>query len=140
MTLAALEATMKQYLNGEDAVSGIRILRAITEPLAGVEKRAKKLLAILKKLHIDGLVPVLKEGTSMTGGGALPTQEIPTMLLSIKSPRISANRLDNRLRHSEVPVIVRIAEDEVLLDLRTIDEEEFVLDKEGLQRIFSENV
>ncbi|MBE9545954.1 MAG: L-seryl-tRNA(Sec) selenium transferase [Proteobacteria bacterium] len=140
LTLAALEATMKQYLNGEDAVSGIRILRAITEPLADVEKRAKKLLTILKKSHIEGLVLVLKEGTSMTGGGALPTQEIPTMLLSIKSPCMSAGRLGERLRHCEVPVVVRIAEDEVLIDSRTVDEEEFAFIEEGLQQVFAEDV
>lgn len=140
MTLAALEATMKQYLNGEDAVSGIRVLRAITEPLADVETKAEKLLIILQKLDIEGLVLTLKEGTSMTGGGALPTQEIPTMLLSIKSSRISASRLGERLRHCEVPVIVRIAEDEVLLDLRTVDEEEFTFIKKGLQQVFAEDV
>ncbi len=140
MTLAALEATMKQYLNGEDAISDIRILRAIIEPLADVETKAKKLLIILQKLCIEGLVLTLKEGFSMTGGGALPTQEIPTMLLSIKSPRLSASRLDKRLRDCEVPVIVRIAEDEVLLDLRTVDEEEFAFIKEGLQLVFAEDV
>ncbi len=136
LTLAALEATMKQYLNGEGALSNIRILRAITEPLADVEKRAEKLLTLLQELDSEGLVLTLKKGASMTGGGALPTQEIPTMLLSVKSSRISANRLDEHLRHCDVPVVVRISEDEVLLDLRTIDEEEFAFIKAGLQSIY----
>lgn len=136
LTLAALEATMKQYLNGEGALSNIRILRAITEPLADVEKRAEKLLTLLQALDSEGVVLTLKKGTSMTGGGALPTQEIPTMLLSIKSSRISANRLDDHLRHCDVPVVVRISENEVLLDLRTVDEEEFAFIEAGLQSIY----
>ncbi len=136
LTLAALEATMKQYLNGEGALSNIRILRAITEPLADVEKRAEKLLTLLQELDSKGVVLTLKKGASMTGGGALPTQEIPTMLLSVKSSRISANRLDEHLRHCDVPVVVRISEDEVLLDLRTIDEEEFAFIEAGLQSIY----
>jgi len=136
LTLAALEATMKQYLNGEGALSNIRILRAITEPLADVEKRAEKLLTLLQELDSEGVVLTLKKGASMTGGGALPTQEIPTMLLSVKSSRISANRLDEHLRHCNVPVVVRISEDEVLLDLRTIDEEEFAFIEAGLQSIY----
>lgn len=136
LTLAALEATMKQYLNGKGALSNIRILRAITEPLADVEKRAEKLLTLLQALDSEGVVLTLKKGTSMTGGGALPTQEIPTMLLSIKSSRISANRLDDHLRHCDVPVVVRISENEVLLDLRTVDEEEFAFIEAGLQSIY----
>lgn len=136
LTLAALEATMKQYLNGKGALSNIRILRAITEPLADVEKRAEKLLTLLQALDSKGVVLTLKKGTSMTGGGALPTQEIPTMLLSIKSSRISANRLDDHLRHCDVPVVVRISENEVLLDLRTVDEEEFAFIEAGLQSIY----
>jgi len=140
LTLAALEATMKQYLNSEGIISDIRILRAITEPLTDVEKRAKKLLTILKKLRIKELILTQKKGYSMAGGGSLPTQEIPTMLLSIKSSRISASRLDERLRHCEVPIVARISEEEVLFDLRTIDEEEFTFVKKGLQQISTENV
>ncbi|MDO9530429.1 MAG: L-seryl-tRNA(Sec) selenium transferase [Syntrophales bacterium] len=136
LTLAALEATMKQYLNGEGALSNIRILRSITEPLADVEKRAEKLLTLLQELDSEGVVLTLKKGASMTGGGALPTQEIPTMLLSVKSSRISANSMDEHLRHCDVPVVVRISDDEVLLDLRTIDEEEFKFIETGLQSIY----
>ncbi len=135
LTLAALEATMKQYLNGEGAFFNIRILRSITEPLSDVEKRAEKLLKLLQEHNSKEVVLTLKKGASMTGGGALPTQEIPTMLLSIVLTSMSASRLGERLRHCEVPVIVRISEDEVLLDLRTIDEEEFVFIETGLQNI-----
>lgn len=136
LTLIALEATLKQYLNEGDAVSNIRSLRALTEPLSDVEKRADKILAMLEKMEIKNLSLSLKSGFSMAGGGSLPVEEICTILLSIKSPLISASRLDELLRRWEVPIIARISEDEVLLDMRTIDEEEFTFIKEGLQHIF----
>ena len=137
LTLAALEATMKQYLNEEDAVYNIRALRALTESLTDIEMRAQKLMAMLKELRIKGLILALKKGFSMAGGGSLPAQEIPTMLVSVRSSRISASRLDEHLRHCKIPIIVRISEEEVLFDLRTIDEGEFTFIREGLQRIFT---
>ena len=71
----------------------------------------------------------------MAGGGSLPTQEIPTVLVAIDSPRLSASRLGKKLRYLEIPVIARISEEEVLFDLRTIDETEFVLIQSGLKDI-----
>lgn len=136
LTLIALEATMKQYLNTEDAVTNIRSLRALTEPLADVEKRAEKILTILKKMRVAGLTLVLKKGFSMAGGGSLPMENISTILLSIRSSLISANRLDECLRMCDVPIVARISEDEVLFDLRTIEEDEFRFIKEGLRNIF----
>jgi L-seryl-tRNA(Sec) selenium transferase (EC 2.9.1.1) len=136
LTLIALEATMKQYLNTGDAVTNIRSLRALTEPLSDVEKRAEKILTILKKMHVAGLTLALKKGFSMAGGGSLPMEKIPTILLSIRSSLISASRIEESLRQCMVPIVARISEDEVLFDLRTIEEEEFRFIKEGLQHVF----
>jgi len=135
LTLAALEATMKHYLNMEEAISSIKGLRALTEPVTTVEKRARKLLKILKKSSFEGFSFSLKKGYSMAGGGSLPTQEIPTVLVVIDSPRLPASRLGEKLRYLEIPVIARISEEEVLFDLRTIDETEFVLIESGLKDI-----
>ncbi|HVO68045.1 MAG TPA: L-seryl-tRNA(Sec) selenium transferase [Syntrophales bacterium] len=137
LTLAALEATMMQYLQPEMAVNRIRVLKALTEPLEDVTKRAKKLLSILRKERYDGIVLSLNKGFSMPGGGSLPTQEIPTMLLSVVSERMSPSSLEEHLRYLDVPIIARIAEDEVLFDLRTIEEEEFPYIRDGLKKIAS---
>jgi L-seryl-tRNA(Ser) seleniumtransferase len=137
LTLAALEATMMQYLQPERAVSSLRVLKALTEPLTDVNKRAKKLLSLLRKEHLEGFLLSLKKGFSMSGGGSLPTQEIPTMLLSIVSKRMSPSSLEDCLRCLDIPIIARIAEDEVLFDLRTIEEEEFTYIRDGLKRIAS---
>ena len=77
----------------------------------------------------------LKDGMSLAGGGSLPTQEIPTVLLAVNSERISSGRLEKKLRLLDVPIIARIYEDETLFDLRTIDEDEFELIEAGLKSI-----
>jgi L-seryl-tRNA(Ser) seleniumtransferase len=137
LTLAALEATLMQYLQPELAVKRLRVLRALTENLADVAKRAKKLLSLLRKEHFEGLAISLKKGFSMSGGGSLPGQEIPTMLLSIVSAGMSPSSIEERLRKLDVPIIARIAEDEVLFDLRTIEEGEFPYVRDGLKKIAS---
>ncbi len=137
LTLAALEATLIQYLQPETAVKRLRVLRALTEKPADVAKRAKKLMSMLRRGHFEGLTMSLKKGFSMSGGGSLPGQEIPTMLLSVVSMHMSPSTVEERLRQLDVPVIARIAEDEVLFDLRTIEETEFPFIKDGLEKISS---
>lgn len=137
LTLAALEATMMQYFQPDRAISRLRVLKALTEPLKDVDKRAKKLLSLLRKERWEGVIMSVKKGFSMSGGGSLPTQEIPTILLSLVSKHLSPSNLEERLRYLEIPIIARIADDEVLFDLRTIEEEEFPSIKNGLRQIFS---
>lgn len=137
LTLAALEATMMQYFQPERAMNRLRVLKALTEPFKDVDKRAKKLLSLLRKEHWEGVIMSVKNGFSMSGGGSLPAQEIPTMLLSVVSKHLSPSHLEERLRYLEIPIITRIVDDEVLFDLRTIEEEEFSLIKNGLKQIFS---
>jgi L-seryl-tRNA(Ser) seleniumtransferase len=136
LTLAALEETMKQYLDPEGAVAHLPVLKSLTEPLADIQKRAKKLLTLLQKIsNRKTLSFSIKKGASMAGGGALPTQEIPTALISVRSAHLTPNQLEEHLRHLEVPIIARIADDGLLLDLRTITEEEFAYIKEGFMKL-----
>ncbi|MEI8172936.1 MAG: L-seryl-tRNA(Sec) selenium transferase [Deltaproteobacteria bacterium] len=137
LTLAALEGTMMQYLRPGKAVSHLRVLRMLTEPVSDVSRRAKKLLAMLRKERFEGLTLSLKKGFSMAGGGALPTQEIPTMLISITSKQLSPGSLEERLRRPDVPIIARISDNEVLFDLRTIAEEEYSFIRDGLKYAMS---
>jgi L-seryl-tRNA(Ser) seleniumtransferase len=135
LTLAALEATMMQYLNPGKALLQLRILRALTEPVRDVEKRARRLLAALGRLKLAGMHAVLKKGASRSGGGSLPDQDIPTFLIGIKSDHLSCNMMEYRLRRLPVPIIARIADDEMLMDLRTIDDQEFPLIIKGLKTV-----
>ncbi len=137
LTLAALEATMIEYLQPEEALHNIRVLKALTEPFASVKKRAQKLLTAAKKTVKEGAAFSLKEGASLAGGGALPTCEIPTMLVCLRPAGMTSSVLEKRLRALDVPVIARIADDEVLLDARTIAEEEIPLVRDGIKTIFA---
>ncbi len=131
LTLAALEATLIRYLNPDKALSGIRTLRSLTAPVNDMARMARRLLSGLQRLNLAGFTFRLQKGASLAGGGSLPTQEIPTMLISIRSTTLPTNKLEERLRSLDIPIIARIVDNEVLLDIRTIDEEEFALIKKG---------
>jgi L-seryl-tRNA(Ser) seleniumtransferase len=135
LTLAALEATLRIYLNPQEALNRLRILKALTEPLSDVTRRARKLLGMLKRVLPASFSLALRPGVSMVGGGALPGMEIPTMMVGVRMAGLSAGRLEGRLRRLDVPIIVRVANDELLLDLRTIAEDELMLIREGLSAL-----
>jgi L-seryl-tRNA(Ser) seleniumtransferase len=134
-TLAALEATMMHYLKPEEAMDRLRVLRALSEPLASVKRRARRLLMQLRKLEMEGMTFSLKDDVSLTGGGSLPTQGIPTCVVSVKAVHLSPDRLEQRLRSLETPIVARISEDELLLDLRTVDRGELSFIKEGFSAL-----
>jgi len=137
LTLAALEGTLMQYLEPETVLGNLPVLAALTESLADVRKRAEKLFSMLTADNLPGLTLSVKEGSSMSGGGSLPGQEIPTALLSVASARVAPNAFEARLRGLAVPIIARIAEDEILFDMRTVEEEEFPYIRDGLKKITS---
>ncbi len=136
-TLAALEATLMHYLTPDKAVQELRSLKALTEPLADVKKRARKLIQKLKKANLPDLSYELKEAKAAAGGGSLPTQDIPTAVVAIKCAKMTANRMEALLRQVPVPVIVRVDENEILLDLRTVAEEEFGFVVDALRQLLS---
>ncbi len=134
-TLAALEATLMHYLNPESAPRTLRSLKALTEPLAEVKKRARKLLVKLKKINLPDLTFEVRESAAAAGGGSLPTQDIPTAVVAIRHAKITPSRMEARLRQMPVPVIVRVDEKEILIDLRTVAEDEFGFVIDGLRNI-----
>jgi L-seryl-tRNA(Ser) seleniumtransferase len=135
LTLAALEATLIQYLHPDQAAREIPTLRSLMMPFPEVAKRAKRLAAMLRRGGMAGLKVVLEKDVSAVGGGALPLKEIETMLVAVQYAGLSAVRLEEKLRRLEVPVIARIDEDEVLFDVRTVRDDEFPVIRNGLKTI-----
>ncbi len=134
LTLAALEGTLIHYLNPPAALEKIRVLKALTEPFAQVRKRAGRLLRLLKTAGIaEGMTISRQAGFGMAGGGSLPLEEIPTMLLAIDPHEMSPETLDRRLRQRGV--VGRISADRLLLDCRTINDEELFLVRDALVEI-----
>jgi L-seryl-tRNA(Ser) seleniumtransferase len=134
-TLAALEATLMLYLNTAAAPKKLRALKALTEPVEDVRKRAEKLIAKLQKEKFDALNFSLREDFAAAGGGSLPTQQIPTVLVAVLNKKMPATKMEEKLRRLDVPIIARVDKDEILFDLRTVAEDEFVFIIEGLKQI-----
>jgi L-seryl-tRNA(Ser) seleniumtransferase len=124
LTLAGLEATLRLYMEGEQALSRLPAFRMLTGSMGDLERRSRRFLKNLSK-DAGALCRLgLKDDSSQVGGGALPIQELPTKVLALSPTRVSATALERRLRHGKPPVVVRIKENEVLLDLRTVAKEE----------------
>ena len=122
-TVAALEATLRLYLDEAKALREIPIWRVLTAPLSRLQERAEALANRLKAIIDDRAVELLK-GSSRVGGGALPTAELPTVLISIQVPHANSSELAGLLRCGSPPVIVRLQQDRLLLDPRTVEPEQ----------------
>ena len=118
-TVAALEATLYAYEAG-DALTTIPTLAMLTEPLASIRSRARRLLRRLHPEAARALGAAIVESRSQVGGGALPTVELPTAALALGSAARPAQALDEALRLARPPVLGRLADDRLLLDCRTI--------------------
>ncbi len=130
LCLAALEATLRLYRDPEAARRQVPVLRMLAEPAEVVAARARR---IHGRLAADGASPAsassalklhVEPGTSEVGGGALPLEAIPTALLAVEHADLSASAIEAALRAHDPPILVRIREDRVLLDCRTVQDDE----------------
>ena len=127
LTLAGLEATLRLYLNEAEAVAGIPTLRMLTLPLAEANRLAHRLARTIKRRWPGRYRVEIQDHLSRSGGGALPMVPIPSRALALELPPLAPHQLEERLRASTPPVIVRLEHDRVLLDVRTILPEDYPL-------------
>jgi len=118
-TIAALEATLSAYDAGT-ALETVPTLRSLTEPLASIRRRARRLLMRLDADSRRRLAAAIVEDHSEVGGGALPEVKLPTAALALGATPAAARALDEALRRADPPVIGRVSKDRLLLDCRTI--------------------
>lgn len=129
---AALETTLLAYVRHDhDAIPVLRMMRLSKEEIG---RRAQTLVAGLapNKLKIE-----IVDGESLLGGGAAPSSVLPTRLLALTCEGLSADELAGRLRASDPPIVTRVEEGRVLLDLRTVFPEQDALIASALDRIVS---
>ncbi|WP_287152658.1 L-seryl-tRNA(Sec) selenium transferase [Candidatus Solincola tengchongensis] len=126
LTVAALEATLRLYLDPERALAEIPTLAMITADPESLRERAERLAGKLSSACPDLRVEVV-EDVSRAGGGSLPLEDLPTWVVAVESSRLKVNRLEERLRRHDPPVIGRIKEERFLLDVRTLRDEELSL-------------
>jgi L-seryl-tRNA(Ser) seleniumtransferase len=120
LTIAALEATISLYLQGK--TQAIPALRMIQLSRQAIRQRAA-CLAERISAHPQFSARV-QDGDSLIGGGSTPAQALPTALLAVTHSRHSAQELERFLRQNSPPVIARVEQDTLLLDLRTVFEEQ----------------
>lgn len=119
MTLAALEATLRIYLNEDRALREIPGLHWLSTPLEELRRRAETMAVRLRS--IEGVKTVtVTEDVAYVGGGSLPDQSMPTIVIEVEVRDLSDEDLAHKLRTGINPVVARLREGKVLLDLRTV--------------------
>jgi L-seryl-tRNA(Ser) seleniumtransferase len=116
LTYAALEATLEEYAAGRAAVS-VPVVRMIAASPAALESRA---MAIAVRLRTAGYNAEVIDGASTIGGGSAPGSMLPTKLIALTHPACRAAEVQTALRAQDPPVIARIENDCILIDLRTV--------------------
>jgi L-seryl-tRNA(Ser) seleniumtransferase len=135
LTLAALESTLLIYLDEKKAMEEIPTLRMLSVDTGALKRRGRRLLKKLSGMMIKKITFTLKEDVSQVGGGALPLQELPTIVVAIRPHDISVNSLEENLRKGEPPIISRIRKEELILDMRTVTDEEIPLLAQAIERV-----
>ena len=123
LRIAALEATLDAYARGASALE-VPTQRFIAMSSAEIKARAERFVEHLRGRIDSGMRLEVIEGESAVGGGAAPTAHLRTMLISLTHGNLTANQLEAALRRSSPPLITRIVDDRVLIDLRTVTEAE----------------
>ncbi|MFT3742766.1 MAG: L-seryl-tRNA(Sec) selenium transferase [Pyrinomonadaceae bacterium] len=132
LTYAALEATLEAYRRGTetDEVPVIRMLAMTREK---IRERAEKFIGSVlaasenttkKGSEISDLRLEIVDGVSAVGGGAAPNAVLETALIAVSHAKLSASRIEFALRNAQTPIITRIVDDRVMIDLRTVGEDE----------------
>ena len=120
LIIAALEATISLYLQGKTA--DVPALHMINLPVEAIRRRAT---GLAEKISAHPRFSVLvRDGESVIGGGSTPAQSLPTALLAVTHSSHSAQDLEQLLRRNSPPVIARVEEGALLLDLRTVFEDQ----------------
>jgi L-seryl-tRNA(Ser) seleniumtransferase len=120
LTIAALEATLAAYLRGDlQAIPALRLMHITREEIAARATRLAERISTQPGFRVQ-----LEDGESVIGGGSTPGQSLPTKLVAVAHARHSAEELGALLRRNSPPIIARLEHDRLLLDLRTVFEEQ----------------
>ncbi|UCG67667.1 MAG: L-seryl-tRNA(Sec) selenium transferase [Deltaproteobacteria bacterium] len=140
LTLIALQETLSMYRDREKAIRQIPTLRMICQSYPSVCRKAERLRGLIGKTDTSNFVISLSDGFSQVGGGALPLEEIKSRLLCLSPRKLSASRIVEFLRSYDPPVVVRLEKNNVLLDLRTIQEKEVKIVAAAIQKMSTKKV
>lgn len=139
MTLAALESVLRLYLDEVVAVRDIPTLAMIAAPEGLVRKRSEQVVeqcgASMQNLAIFSIVAT----EAQIGGGAMPGHNLPSWAVVVQPVRIQPSQLEKRLRQAPVPILARMESGCLLIDMRTIADDELDLLQDSLLSALTEN-
>ncbi len=136
-TLSGLESILRLYRDERTALETIPTLAMIAAPVEVVDKRARRLLRRLRRDIKEQCRFSVVDSTSRVGGGAMPEQNVPSRSVALEPVHLSVNELERALRKQEIAMIGRIEDDRLLLDMRTVMDDELALIHKSLLQIFS---
>lgn len=134
MTYAALEATLRIYERGA-ALREVPVIRSIAATREQIAERASRFIESIVAFTHGKLKATLEEGWSVIGGGSAPEVKLPTVLVFLQDPSMTAALLADRLRGYITPIIARTERDRVVIDLRTVETEEEAMILDALAAI-----
>jgi L-seryl-tRNA(Ser) seleniumtransferase len=123
MTYAALEATLRLYERGA-ALREVPVIRSIATTREQIAERASRFVESIARLADNRLKVTLEDGWSVIGGGSAPEVKLPTVLIVLQDTSTTAAEFEERLRGYNTPIIARTERDRVVLDLRTVENDE----------------
>jgi L-seryl-tRNA(Ser) seleniumtransferase len=124
LTLAGLEATLRLFLEEPRALKAIPTLRLATRSIAELERQGRNLARAMKRRWGDQIKVALRASEARVGGGSLPGASLPSRALALELPPLAPHEFEARLRLGHPPVIGRLEQGALLLDLRTIQAKE----------------
>lgn len=134
-TIAALEETLKLYLDEEVAINSIPTIKMATMGMQKLEEKSDELFKLITELDIAAKIEIVDQ-VSQIGGGAMPMSELPTKAIEIRPENMNVALLEKRLRNYKNPIITRVYKNTLLLDVRTISESEYKIVVEALETVF----
>ena len=133
LTYAALEATLRLYLDRESLLRHHPVLQILTVPVRTLRRRGNRLRNQLGELAAQGLRMDLKDSAAQTGSGALPLEEIPSVALALAWPGHSIANLAARLRNHTPSVLGYVRGNQLILDLRSLRADELPVVAEAVR-------
>lgn len=137
MTLAALEQTLRIYRDPKEAMEKIPVLSMVTRPAAELRDTAQGFAAGLAEAGLNARFGI-REDVARVGGGSAPMLDLKTWCVWVKPSCMSVDSLQEKLRHWKMPIVTRISEDELLLDMRTLSTGDLVVLRIALIDILEE--
>ena len=124
LTICALEATLRMYLDEEKARENIPTLKMLTYTMEELEIKANTLFKKIETLNLNATIKI-EDGLSQVGGGSMPLETMKSKVIAITPNEINVSTLEKKLRLSDSHIIARVYDNKYVLDTRTIFEDEF---------------